>query len=590
MHNQGNNASTARFPFAEILPVITEAYGNTSWVVERLHYQKASVSLVALKQEVRKVVDQADPAEQLELLSNVRALASESISRLISTISNVEGDSFKGKLQVLLDAYETKFGWPFLIFTSGPRHRGMNSNECISAIEARIHNPKIIETKESLLQLHRIAEYQIGRRLKVTPEWGFKIWDKCEFLSRNSEEDGSLTVTFLSAAHQAVAADLKQLFQSAGFDEVTIDAVGNVVGRYYGMGGLDSPYLLTGSHYDTVRNGGAFDGRVGILIPVEFVGKLSSSNERLPFGIEVVAFSEEEGVRFPATFLGSGALVGDFQREWLNLKDANEISLQDSLLKAGLASSLNDIEKLKRDPKKYLGFVEIHIEQGPVLYKKGLPLGVVTAINGSRRYKLKLLGQASHAGTTPMRDRRDVACAAAEIVLFVESSAKQRANTVATVGVLRVLNGSINTVPGQCELSLDIRAPIDKDRDDLADAILLEIVDICKRRQLNFESQEVLRIPAAPGNEQLRRLWKDALQDIGLETFELPSGAGHDAMKMHQIMPQAMLFIRGENNGISHNPMESTDSSDLDLAFHAFEKFCLRLSKRELTSLLDINL
>ena len=577
MGNLMGNSSGKDLEFGQILDPVTKAYENTLWVGMRLSAEKGITNLVALKQALRVVVARANPADQIELIRNFRKVAEQAISCLVPLTGAEESDEGLAKLQAFQKAYEEKFGWPFLIFSEGPRHRGLSFLKFLGALEARIQNPMPIERQESLLHLHRIAEYRLSLHFERAPDWGYKIWDGCEALSQHSEEPNSLTVTFLSAAHQAVSAQLKQMFLDAGFDEVGIDAIGNVVGRYHGAKEAQSPYLLTGSHYDTVRNGGAFDGRVGIVLPMEFVRKLSSERQRLPFGIELVAFSEEEGVRFPATFLGSSALVGDFQSDWLSLVDTNGVSLQSALSKGGLAACLRDIQTLRRDPKNYLGFVEVHIEQGPVLYKCGLPLGVVTAINGSRRYKLKLVGQASHAGTTPMNDRRDVACAAAEIILFVEKAAGQGSSTVATVGVLQVSNGSINTVPGQCELSLDVRAPEDDDRDFLVEAIFAEISAICKRRQVSFESREVLKIAAAPCDLKLRELWAGAIQDLGLKVFELPSGAGHDAMKMHQTMPQAMLFVRGENNGVSHNPLESTDSDDLQLAFEAFERFCLRL-------------
>ena len=579
----GENAedsSTRHLSWSEALATINKVYEKTPWIAARLQPEKQTINFNTLKYELRRVVREASFEEQVELIKSFKTLATQEISYLITHDEGMDLSEELAKLESLQQVYEKTFGWPFLIFTKGTRHLGLSLQQCLDVLRSRIHNPMSIELQETLLQFHRVTEYQLSKRLGSPPQRGYNVWDHCKELSRNSEDTTSLTVTFLSPAHQAASSQLKAMFLDAGFDEVCIDAIGNVVGRYHGSKKEQSPYLLTGSHYDTVRNGGAFDGRIGIVIPMEFVKRLASREQRLPFGIELVAFSEEEGVRFPATFLGSSALVGDFQRDWLNLVDVHGVSLKSALSQAGLASCFEDIEALKRDPNCYLGFVEVHIEQGPVLYKRGLPLGVVTAINGSRRYKLKLLGQASHAGTTPMGERRDVACAAAEITLFVEMAGNKGINTVATVGVLQVFNGSINTVPGQCELSLDIRAPKDEDRDALTDAIFAEIGEICKRRQVSFESNEVLRVAAAPCDDQLRHLWIETIQDLGLEVFELPSGAGHDAMKIHEILPQAMLFVRGENNGISHNPLESTDSDDLQLAYEAFESFCLKLSKR----------
>src|SRR5438105_5238753 len=208
--------------------------------------------------------------------------------------------------------------------------------------------------------------------------------------------------------------------RECGFDEVSIDAVGNVVGVYHGAD-RSAKRLLTGSHYDTVRNGGKYDGRLGIFVPMACVRELSRQGRRLPFGLEVVAFAEEEGQRYKAVFLGSGALTGHFDRNWLDQRDADGVSMRDAMLHAGLC--IDDIPKLKRDASRYLGFVEVHIEQGPVLNEIDLPLGIVSSINGSVRYVGEVVGMASHAGTTPMDRRRDAATAVAELALYVEKRA-----------------------------------------------------------------------------------------------------------------------------------------------------------------------
>ena len=561
-----------------ILAKALSLFKDIPWIHARLPKVETISNVEAFKQLLRELIDDASQEEQIALVRGLCKTLDERMAIRGADGSRSDFWIFPAEAKDLQVAYEQKFGWPFLISMAGPRHRGTSPELLVQAIEQRIENPFLIELRESLLQAHRMVEHELSLHLGIVPTWGYRVWDDCDALAKHSEDPNGTTVTFQSQAHKAVSAQLKEMFMDAGFDEVFIDAIGNVVGRYHSANDGQSVYLLTGSHYDTVRNGGAFDGRVGIFIPLEFVRKLATECRRLSFGIELVAFSEEEGVRFPATFLGSSALVGDFQEAWLNLADSDGVSLQSALSQGGLASSIEEIKQLRRAPGNYVGFVEVHIEQGPVLYQAGLPLGVVTAINGSRRYKLKLSGQASHAGTTPMNCRRDVACAAAEIVLFAEGAASQRESSVATVGILSVPHGSINTVPGTCELSLDIRAPKDDDRDALAEAIFTEIESICKRRQIRVEHSEVLRVAAAPCDAQLRDCWIDSLNDLGLPVISLPSGAGHDAMKIHQMLPQAMLFVRGENNGISHNPAESTNSYDLQLAFETFERFCLRLA------------
>ena len=410
--------------------------------------------------------------------------------------------------------------------------------------------------------------------MAVLQEVGQEIMQWSERLALHSEpgwaEKGQLTVTYLTPAHLAVADTLKALMQEAGFDEISVDAVGNVVGVYHGTA-ANSPLLLTGSHYDTVRNGGKYDGRLGILIPIAVVKSLSRQKRRLPYGIEVVGFSEEEGQRFRATFLAAGALTGSFDPTWLTQQDADGVTMSQAMQKAGLPGTLASIQAIKRDPKKYLGFVEVHIEQGPVLCEKELPLGVVTSINAGVRATCKTIGLAGHAGTTPMSMRQDAMLAAAEISLMAEQRARADEGSVATVGQIQVPGGSINVIPGECVFTLDMRAPTDPQRDALVADIVKEAHAIASRRQVQFEYAEVMRASAAPSDPAWQSRWERAVAKIGQPVFKLNSGAGHDAMKMHTIMPQAMLFVRGGNRGISHNPLEIITAEDATLATQAFE-------------------
>jgi N-carbamoyl-L-amino-acid hydrolase len=237
---------------------------------------------------------------------------------------------------------------------------------------------------------------------------------------------------------------------------------------------------------------------------------------------------------------------------------------------AGHSADLAEIARLKRDASRYLGFVEVHIEQGPVLNALDLPLGVVTSINGSVRYLCEITGQASHAGTTPMNQRRDAAAAAAQLLLYVEARAASAPDLVGTVGMLEVPTGSINVVPGRCRFSLDIRATTDAVRDACERDVLAELARLCRRRGLQYTAELTLRAAAAPSAAPWQQRWEAAVQHLGLPVFRMPSGAGHDAMKLHEVMPQAMLFVRGQNAGISHNPLESTANDDIELAVRAF--------------------
>jgi N-carbamoyl-L-amino-acid hydrolase len=359
--------------------------------------------------------------------------------------------------------------------------------------------------------------------------------------------------------------------KESGFDEVSLDAVGNVVGVYHGTD-PGAPRLLTGSHYDTVRNAGRYDGRLGILVPMAVVRELQAAGRRLPFGLEVVGFAEEEGQRYKATFLGSSALTGHFDPAWLGQVDADGVAMRDAMAAAGLPADLEAIRALRRDPSRYLGFVEVHIEQGPVLNELDLPLGVVTSINGSVRYLGEMAGVASHAGTTPMDRRRDAATAAAELALFVERRASAEPDLVGTVGMLDVPGGSINVVPGRCRFSLDLRATTNAARDRLEADVLAEADRIATRRGLRCSLERTMQASAAPSDPAWEGRWAAAVAGLGLPVFRLPSGAGHDAMKLHEVMPQAMLFVRGENAGISHNPLESTTVDDMQLAVEAFQR------------------
>jgi N-carbamoyl-L-amino-acid hydrolase len=370
--------------------------------------------------------------------------------------------------------------------------------------------------------------------------------------------------------------------KACGFDEIGTDAVGNVVGVYHGAA-RDARRLLTGSHYDTVRNGGKYDGRLGIFTPMACVRELARAGRRLPFGIEVVAFSEEEGQRYKATFLSSGALTGAFDPAWLDQKDAQGIAMRDAMKAAGLPATLESIRALRRDPTRYLGFVEVHIEQGPVLNELDIPLGIVTSINGSVRLLCAVTGMASHAGTTPMDRRRDAAAAVAELVLYVERRAAQDGDSVGTVGILQVPGGSTNVVPGRCEFTLDLRAPTDAQRDALVHDVLHELHAICERRGVQAQTEEMMRAAAAPSAPAWQQRWERALQALGAPLHRLPSGAGHDAMKLHEVMPQAMLFVRGLNSGISHNPLESTSSDDIDLGVRAFQQLLEQLAQDKTT-------
>ena len=579
------NAASA----TEAAQMLDGLYEHSPWIAERALAQRPFTSLAHLKHAMAQVLDAAGREAQLGLIRAHPELAGKAMVSKTLTAESTNEQTKAGltdctpeefaKIQRLNADYNAKFGWPFILAVRGPRGVGLNKAQIIEAFERRLHGHPDFELQECLRNIHRIVEIRLNDKFGVEPTLGQRVWDWQETLAQHSDpgfaEKGQLTVTYLTDAHRACAQRISHWMKDCGFDTVEIDAVGNVVGRYHAdphpnplPKGEGVKWLLTGSHYDTVRSGGKYDGRLGIFVPMACVQQLHQQGQRLPFGIEVVAFAEEEGQRYKATFLGSGALIGDFKPEWLDQQDADGITMRAAMLHAGLC--IDDIAKIRRDPAQYLGFVEVHIEQGPVLNEINIPLGVVTSINGSVRYLCEVIGTASHAGTTPMDRRRDAACAVAELALYMERRAAQDGDSVATIGQLNVPNGSINVVPGRCTFSLDLRAPTDAQRDALERDVLAELSAICARRGVRHRVEQTMRAAAAPSAPEWQARWEKAVTALGVPLFKLPSGAGHDAMKLHEVMPQAMLFVRGENAGISHNPLESTTCDDMQLAVDAF--------------------
>lgn len=400
---------------------------------------------------------------------------------------------------------------------------------------------------------------------------GGRILAMAEALARHSDQPDGLTVAYLTPAHRAAAADLLEWMRAAGMD-AHVDALGNVVGRY-AAADPDAPTVMTGSHFDTVRDGGRYDGRLGILLPIAVVARLAARGERLPFHFEVVGFAEEEGLRFRSSFLASSAFVGRFDYALLDRTDEDGITLRDALRAAGLPGTRESIAALERPAGAIASFVEVHIEQGPVLLEHGLPLGIVTSIAGSVRLSATVTGTASHAGTTPMPMRRDAAAAAAEMVLAVERRCSAAPTLVGTVGKLGVPNGATNVVPGRCDFTIDIRAEDDATRDAAVADVLAECAAIAQRRGVGWRVEETMRVACAPCCPQTMAALEAAVQRAGVTPFRLPSGAGHDAMMIGRAARIGMLFVRCGNGGISHNPLETMTEADAELAAQVFLDF-----------------
>ena len=398
--------------------------------------------------------------------------------------------------------------------------------------------------------------------MTAAPAFGARILDLADRLSEWSDTPDGLTCLYMTAAHRAVAAQLHDWMTAAGM-RTGIDAIGNVVGRYEAADPAAKTLILA-SHYDTVRNAGKYDGRLGVLAPLVVVEHLHRSGRRLPFHIDVIAFSEEEGVRFATTFIGSKPLVGRFDPQVLELRDMAGLRLADVIREAG--GNPAAIPALARRPEQLLGYIEVHIEQGPVLLKENLPVGIVTSIAGHVRRLMVITGLAGHAGTVPMALRHDAAAAAAEIVLAVERRCSGVATLVGTVGMLSVPDAAINVIAGRCELSLDIRASDDATRDAALADIESAIALIAARRGVTVETKEIARAPAVPCSVRLQALLRDAVAATGVRPLGLPSGAGHDAMMFDGVTEMSMLFVRCGNGGISHSPLETITAEDADVA------------------------
>lgn len=393
-----------------------------------------------------------------------------------------------------------------------------------------------------------------------------RVMARADELAAISETPDALTRVYLSAQHLQANQRVAEWMRQAGM-LVWQDSVGNICGRYEAVQ-EGAPAVLLGSHLDTVRNAGRYDGMLGVLTAIEVVQSLHQQGLRLAQAIEIVGFCDEEGTRFGITLLGSRGLTGSWPAHWLSQTDAEGVSVAQAMVNAGLDPQR--IPQAARDAAAFSSYLELHIEQGPCLEQAGLALGVVEAINGARRLNCRFTGEAGHAGTVPMSHRKDALAAAAEWMIAVESTTQQQGgNLVATVGNMRVLPGAVNVIPGEVSLSLDIRGPQDAPLDALLNELLAMAQAIAARRHLQFSAEEFYRIAATPCNQKLQTLLADAVQVVQGETLSLPSGAGHDAIAMAERWPVGMLFVRCKG-GISHHPAESVQVEDVALAIDAF--------------------
>jgi allantoate deiminase len=388
-----------------------------------------------------------------------------------------------------------------------------------------------------------------------------KIIDRCRKLARFSEDPGCTTRTFLSAPMRDCHREIAGWLEAAGA-QVRVDAAGNLRGLYPAMAG-GARRLLIGSHLDTVPNAGAFDGVLGVVLAVALLEELKG--QKLPFGIEVVGFSEEEGVRFGSPFIGSRALVGRLDDDLLMRKDKNGVCVRQAIEEFGMKPSEIPDALVEGDA---LGFLEFHIEQGPVLEEIGLPLGVVETIVGQSRLEVKFIGRANHAGTTPMDLRRDAVAAAAEWISAVENEAQRMPGLVATVGQFQVIPGATNVIAGEARLSLDVRHGTDEVRIRAVETLIRIAQQIAERRGLLFEYNSLLNQKAVAMDPFLVGKINEAVKRAGCEPHMMTSGAGHDAMILAEKIPSSMIFLRTPG-GISHAPEETAELADVEKALEA---------------------
>jgi len=392
------------------------------------------------------------------------------------------------------------------------------------------------------------------------------VMERCDMLAACTDGPEGITRPFASAAMRQAHELVSGWMREAGMS-VRRDHVGNLRGLYEGAG---APTLVLGSHLDSVRNAGRYDGPLGVVVAIAAVERLHLARRRLPFGIELLAFADEEGLRFGTTYLGSRALAGTLEPHDLQRRDAEGITVADAVRSFG--GDPARIEEDRWTGPTPLGYVEVHIEQGPVLEARGLPVGVVSAIAGQNRFSISFQGEPGHAGTVPMDGRRDALVVAAMFVVAVEQEARARQGLVATVGKLEVSPGAANVIPGRVDLSLDVRHPDDSARLEACRRMLADAHGLAENRGVLVEVRPLSENAAVPCAPRLVSLLTRAVEDCGQAAIQLPSGAGHDAVVMSSLSDIGMLFVRCKG-GVSHHPAESAAVEDVAVAIDVLGRF-----------------
>lgn len=403
---------------------------------------------------------------------------------------------------------------------------------------------------------------------------GVRAMALIDSLSRHTDVPGQLTRLYLSKAHRAAAEETLALMQAAGM-RAHIDALGSVHGRYEGTS-PGAPALILGSHIDSVVDAGRYDGPLGVVAAIVVVEELAREGSRLPFAIEVLAFGDEENARFPTDLSTSHALAGHYDPAWLDVSDMDGVRLRDAL--SAFGGDPEGVPALARKQGEVVGYLEIHIEQGPVLEQADLPVGIVSSIAGITRAWISLTGEAGHAGTVPMTMRRDAMACAAEMMGAIERIGGKTKGNVATVGVLKVEPGASNVIPSKVDFTLDARAPSEAQRQPMVRELKATLSAIAARRNIGFDYREYMDSSAVAMDAGLVAVMEQATAAQGIDPILLPSGAGHDAIAMSKLCPSAMIFVRCKG-GISHNPAESITAEDADVAIRILLDTVKRLAR-----------
>jgi allantoate deiminase len=404
--------------------------------------------------------------------------------------------------------------------------------------------------------------------MEVLEITGLAIQQRIDALAAIRESATALTRQFLSSEHRR-ANDLVAGWMSAAGMSVRTDAIGNIIGRYEAKS-AGAPALLLGSHLDTVRDAGKYDGTLGVVTAIACVDALYHADRRFPFAIEVIGFGDEEGVRFGATMLGSRAVAAAFAADLLALRDNQGLTVADAMRAFGLdPDRVSDAARSRRD---FLAYVELHIEQGPVLEARGLPVGCVTAIAGASRLSVEVTGRAGHAGTVPMAARADALAAAAKCITAIESRCAREPGLVGTVGVISVSPGATNVIPGAAQFTVDIRAPDDRRRQAAVAAIEESFVSIARSRGVTIASRRLHELPSVVCAGWLQDQIRAAIAAESIEPLDLASGAGHDGMAMLGIVDIAMIFVRCAG-GVSHHPAEAVILDDIAAGARVLMRF-----------------